>query len=134
MELGLILTLCGLGVSFLIPAFVMIIISIKRKKSCTAMTTAVVTEIKTRSTSDGRSYHPVYEYEINGITYKGTGAYLSGRVPSVGTSVTVMYNPDNPKKSYIPGYDNKVLKILSIVFSIAGSIPILICVCIALLA
>lgn len=52
MELGLILTLCGLGVSFLIPAFVMIIISKKRKKSCTAMTTAVVTEIKTRSTSD----------------------------------------------------------------------------------
>ena len=39
-----------------------------------------------------------------------------------------MYNPAKPKQSYIPGYDTKVYKILTIVFGIVGCIPILVCI------
>lgn len=44
-----------------------------------------------------------------------------------------MYNPDKPKQSYITGYDNKVYKILSIVFTVVGFIPIIIYILIAVL-
>ena len=44
-----------------------------------------------------------------------------------GAKIEIRYNPDNPKKSYIPGYDTKVYKLLSIIFSVIGMIPILVC-------
>lgn len=134
MELGLALTLCGLGVSFWIPALLMSMISIGRKKACTSQTQALVTEIKRKSSSDGSSYHPVYEYEVDGIHYRKTGAYISGQVPKAGTTVSVMYDPHKPGKSYILGYDNKAFRILEIVFFVIGCIPIAVCICITFFA
>lgn len=43
-----------------------------------------------------------------------------------------MYNPNDPKCSYISGRDNKVYKILSIIFAAIGLVPIVICICITL--
>ena len=63
--------------------------------------------------------------------YTSEGAYLSGRVPEVGETIWIKYNPDKPKQSYIPGYDNKVYKILTIVFGLIGAVPILVCIGIA---
>lgn len=37
------------------------------------------------------------------------------------------YPYEIPTKSYIPGYDTKVYKLLSIIFSVIGMIPILVC-------
>lgn len=133
MELGLLLTLCSLGGAFWIPALVMIIIRMRRKMTCTSETKALVTNIKIRHSSDGNSYHPIYEYDVDGVHYSGLGAYISRRVPNVGTTIVIMYNPHNPNKSYIAGYDNKALKILSIIFLAIGCVPILICICIAFL-
>ena len=73
------------------------------------------------------SFYPVYEYYANGMKYTNEGASIKHCVPQVGTKVPVMYNPAKPKQSYIPEYDNKVYKILAIVFGIIGCIPILVC-------
>ena len=84
------------------------------------------------SSDSGLQYHPVYEYYAAGEYYTSEGAYLSGRVPEVGETIWIKYNPDKPKQSYIPGYDNKVYKILTIVFGLIGAVPILVCIGIAI--
>lgn len=133
MELGLVLTLCGLGGVFWLPALIMFIIVRQKMITCTSETKALVTDIKARSTSDGISYYPVYEYDVDGVHYIGlSNTYLSTCFPKVGETVGIMYNPHNPKKSYILGYDNKTLKMLSIIFFVFGCVPIMICIGIAL--
>ena len=108
MELGLVLTLCGLGAAFWLPAIIIGLISHGKKKNCTMNTVGLVIRINSKSSGDGSlSFYPVYEYYAK---------------------VPVMYNPAKPKQSYIPGYDNKVYKILAIVFGIIGCIPILVCI------
>lgn len=129
MEIGLVLTLCGLGIAFWIPAFILGMISGNKMRKCTADATATVVRINVRNSGDnGLSYHPVYEYYAGGSYYTSEGAYISRRVPPVGAKIQIKYNPDKPKQSYILGYDNKVYKILTIVFGIVGAIPILVCI------
>ena len=133
MEIGLVLTLCGLGIAFWIPAFILGVASGNKTRKCTADATATVVRINVRHSSDnGPTYHPIYEYYARGNYYTSEGAYISRRVPSVGSQIQIKYNPDKPKQSYIPGYDNKVYKILTIVFGIVGAVPILVCIGIAL--
>ena len=134
MPLGLALTLCGLGAAFLIPALILLGLSARRKRRCTAPAQALVTELRVRSSADdGLSFHPVYEYFVDGVRYTGTGAYLSRRVPPVGSVITIRYDPDRPRRSYIPGYDDRVFHILGGIFACLGSIPILVCIFVALL-
>ena len=129
MELGLVLTLCGLGAAFWLPAIIIGLISHGKKKNCTMNTVGLVIRINSKSSGDGSlSFQPVYEYYANGMKYTNEGASIKHCVPQVGTKVPVMYNPAKPKQSYIPGYDNKVYKILAIVFGIIGCIPILVCI------
>lgn len=133
MELGLALTLCGLGTAFLIPAIMISAVSANKKRTCAERASAIVTDIKARYSSDrGPTFHPVYEYTVDGVEYTAVGSALSGKTPAVNSSITIMYDPCKPKKSYIPGYDSKVYKILSAVFAIIGLIPIVVCVIISL--
>lgn len=48
MELGLVLTLCGLGVAFWIPALIIAFISHGKKKNCTMNTIGLVIRINSR--------------------------------------------------------------------------------------
>ena len=67
MELGLVLTLCGLGVAFWIPALIIAFISHGKKKNCTMNTIGLVIRINSRSSGDsGLNFYPVYEYYVNG--------------------------------------------------------------------
>ena len=132
MELGLTLTLCGLGAAFLLPALIMGCNLLYRRKKCTAEGCGLVIDIRVRHSSDNRSLHPVYEYWVDGVRYTGTGGYMSNRVPPVGTQVDIRYDPNNPRNSYIFGYDDKVLRILCAVFSMVGIIPFAVCIAIAL--
>lgn len=134
MPLGLALVLCGLGAAFLLPGLIIGMISARRSRCCTAPVSGLVTDIRSRSTSHGYSFYPVYEYFVDGVRYTKMGTYLSNHVPKVGSTVCVLYDPQNPKRSYIQGYDDKTLRILCTVFSIIGCIPLLICICIALFA
>ena len=134
MPLGLALTLCGLGAAFLIPALVLLGLTTRRKRTCTAPAQALVTDLRVRSSADdGLSVHPVSEYFVDGVRYTGTGAHLSRRVPRVGSVIAIRYDPHRPQRSYIPGYDDRVSRILGIVFACFGSIPILVCIFVALL-
>lgn len=128
MEPGLVFTLCGLGICFLIPAFILGCINRSKTTKCTATTVATVMDILTKSSGDSLSFHPFYRYEVNDVTYTNTGSYLSHHVPQKGSRIEIRYDPDNPKKSYIPGYDTKVYKLLSIIFGVTGMIPILVCI------
>ena len=94
MEVGLALTLCGLGVAFWIPAIILGIILKSRTQKCTADAQAKVVRINVHNSSDsGLQYHPVYEYYAAGEYYTSEGAYLSGRVPEVGETIWIKYNP-----------------------------------------
>lgn len=132
MELGLALTLTGLGGAFLLTAFILAAVMGNRKRRCTAGTDGVVTGIKRRVDEHTVYLHPVYEYTVGNTRYRRVGAAVSGRTPQIGAVVPVLYNPDRPKQSYIRGYDNRAYKILTIVFAVIGCIPILVCIGIAL--
>lgn len=68
MEIGLVLTLCGLGIAFWIPAFILGMISGNKMRKCTADATATVVRINVRNSGDnGLSYHPIYEYMPEGV-------------------------------------------------------------------
>lgn len=127
MEPGLAFTLCGLGICFLIQAFILGFINRSKTTRCSVTTVATVKDILAKNSGDSLSFYPLYEYEVNNVLYTNTGAYLSHHVPQKGAKIEIRYNPDNPKKSYIPGYDTKVYKLLSIIFSVIGMIPILVC-------
>ena len=124
MELGLILTLCGLGVAFLIPAFILIFISSYKRRRCTKSTDAIVIDIKSKHSDQRVSYYPIYAYNINGVRYTGKGTAISNNTLQRNTVIPIMYNPNDPKCSYISGRDNKVYKILSIIFAAIGLVKL----------
>ena len=100
MELGLVLTLCGLGAAFWLPAIIIGLISHGKKKNCTMNTVGLVIRINSKSSGDGSlSFYPVYEYYANGMKYTNEGASIKHCVPQVGVKVPVMYNPANPPVS-----------------------------------
>jgi len=100
-------------------------------KSCTASTTAVVTEIKEKIIrQDGvstREFVPVISYVIDGTTYarKYTKAY-QGDVYQIGQTIDIQYNPQNPEKVNTLGASNKADKVMLIIGIAAGVIGVLI--------
>ena len=90
MELGLVLTLCGLGAAFWLPAIIIGLISHGKKKNCTMNTVGLVIRINSKSSGDGSlSFYPVYEYYANGMKYTNEGASIKLCVPQVGTKVSL---------------------------------------------
>jgi len=62
-------------------------------------TDGVVVDLIVDRDSDGDVvYAPVYEYEVNGETYRYTSAISYGglAVPDIGDRKTILYNPDDP--------------------------------------
>ena len=102
--------------------FLYLFVRIRRKKKrCTEKVSGRIVDLN--STSDGDRHvgtYPIYEYTVLGETYKARACWSSGRVPHLRETVAVMYDPENPKRSYISGYDDKLFKIREIVYIIAG--------------
>lgn len=84
MEPGLAFTLCGLGICFLIPAFILGFVNRSKTTRCTVTTVATVKDILAKNSGDSLSFYPLYEYEVNNVLYTNTGAYLSHHVPQKG--------------------------------------------------
>ena len=73
----------------------------QRINICTAETTGVVVSVRSEYKDDTMTYYTTVEYNVNNQQYYKKGE--SGVSHKRGESVKVMYNPDNPKVSYIPG-------------------------------
>ena len=134
MDPALAVLLCSLGGIFLLTALILRGVSAGRKRSCTASTWGTVADVRTCRHKHRRTFCPVYRYQAGNRSCEGVGGYLSGHLPRVGEIIPVCYDPQNPHRSYIPGYDDKILSILTAVFAAIGAIPILICLGIWLLA
>lgn len=99
--------------------------------SCTASTTAVVTEVKEKVIrQDGvttREYAPMISYTIDGTTYsrKYTKAY-QGDTYQTGQTIDIQYNPKNPEKVNTLGASNKADKVMLIIGIVIGIIGALI--------
>ncbi len=107
---------------------------LKRKaqiKSCTASTTAVITEVKEkvmrRDDVTTREFVPMISYAIDGTTYsrKYTKAYQSDTY-QVGQTIDIQYNPKDPEKVNTLGTSNKADKVMLIIGVVAGVIGVLI--------
>jgi len=100
-------------------------------KSCTASTTAVITEVKEKIIrQDGvstREYVPVISYAIDGTTYarKYTKAY-QGDTYHIGQTIDIQYDPRNPEKVNTLGASNKADKVMLIIGIVFGVIGVLI--------
>ena len=67
-------------------------------------------------------YTPIFEYEVNGVKYKGESNHRSTSKEQIGTTVGIKYNPSDPK-DYIMASDvnsSSMFFILGIVFAAAG--------------
>ena len=116
---------CGIGVIFLMVAWIIASVMADRKKNCTAKAVGTVTDL-VRSTnyhdrnSHARGFHPVVQYTTDkGETLSVTSA-VSTNPPKykVGDIVNVKYDPNKPQKFYIDG-DNTI-NIVKIVFLCVG--------------
>jgi len=101
-------------------------------------TTAVVTAMVTKSSSSlnneinaspgvgGKFFAPVFEWTVNGQTYKKV--HNSGQDPPKyreGQEVTIYYDPANPAEMTLEG-SQKVTKILMLSFGVGGLLFLLI--------
>ncbi|MBO5449025.1 MAG: DUF3592 domain-containing protein [Ruminococcus sp.] len=117
------------GAVFFAVGILLLCICKKRKTSCTASAEAKIVDIKTivRQTSNGRKtmYAPVYEFYANGETHTiRNDSYSKSNKDEyhVGQTVTIFYDPYDPKKSYIEN-DNTNL-VGGIAFTIIGGLII----------
>lgn len=134
MDPALAVLLCSLGGIFLLTALILKLVSASRKRACTVTTWGTVVDIRTCRQKHRRTFYPVYRYQAGNCSCEGTAGYFSGHLPKVGETISICYDPNNPHRSYIPGYDDKILSILTVTFTIIGAIPVLICLGIWLLA
>lgn len=62
----------------------------------------------------------IYEYTVDGITYRAKSNVQSTNLPSVGKIKTIMYNPSNPSDVIFLGGSNYIIIGVGIVFVGAG--------------
>ena len=120
MESSLVFTMIGMGIVLLLIATAAILTMVQLRR-CTAKIDATVTNIKRQS----RHYYPVYEYYVNGIRYTRTGTACAKSSMQAGSIISIAYNPQKPRQSYIPGHDDKTYKFVAIVCIIIGLIPLI---------
>jgi len=112
------------GIVFIIVGLVVLSLGISNikthsEKSATFIeTTSVVTDY--HYNSDGLQAI-VVEYEVDGEVYKKISNSYSNMPKSLGTEVSIKYNPQNPKDAiWTSDSTNIVMPLFGIVFAVAG--------------
>ncbi|WP_173471926.1 DUF3592 domain-containing protein [Eubacterium ruminantium] len=121
---GVILIGIGLFLAFLKPDELK-----KEIDSYTGETVATATSvIRVRRGRNGHAYKTTVKFEVDGTTYQKKG-YIHSYVRR-GEEFTVRYNPDNPKKNYIEGFDNSptFFKIMGYILAGLGVVVLLVTV------
>lgn len=114
---------CGIGLIFFLIGFIMnrIRTSKERRYTTSVIGTVVGTEVGYNRDS-GRSYYPVFEYNVGGQSYRrvSLAGYGGNKQQEVGQRVTIYYDPDYPYNYYVKEYT--MGKTLSYIFLSIGSI------------
>ncbi len=115
---------CGIGLIFLMVAWIIVSVVADKKKNCTSKAVGTVTDL-VRSTADFdrsnhmKGYHPVVQY----TTAKGETMSITSPVETnppkyhVGETVHVRYDPHKPEKFYIEG-DNTINIVKTVFFCV----------------
>ena len=108
----------------------------KKEKNCIMKTNGKVVDIvkEIRIDTDGYTYyfHPIFEYNIGKLKYvKKSTVGTSKPKYAIGQNVEILYNPEDYNEYYIAG-DN-MQKRLATIFTITGTIIIIMMIIIALL-
>lgn len=104
---------------------------ISKRRKCSKSTEATIVDIFTRTEAVFRGsyvtyYYPVYEYEVDGQTYRSSSLQCSKLENwfQVGNTSTIYYNPYNPNEIVSRRYWGDF--IASLVFVVAGIIILII--------
>lgn len=65
-------------------------------------------------------YTPIYEYQINEVKYRYESNMSSSIKPTIGSTVTIKYNPNNPNDAYIEGEGDWLFLLVGGIFIVAG--------------
>lgn len=109
------------GALLLIVAIIYACLAIYKKRRCSARVSAVVSEVKTRSVKYRQVYLPICEYYVNGVGYNRTGPPHHDNVLPVGSTITIAYDPNKPRRSYIPGRDERIYRLRFATFVFASA-------------
>lgn len=118
------------GIIFCMIGVIMLNNRKKKEAKCTLMTYGKVTDIVRHRSydSDGgysSSWHPVFEYNIEGIKYIKESPYGSSKPKyAIGQDVKIFYNPENNDEYYIAG--DMLSKNIAIIFIIVGVVSVII--------
>lgn len=129
--LGLVITLLGLALAFLAPAVIILVVRSRKHASCTMRTVGTLTGWQRRYDSDNITYHPIYEYEANGVMQQRASNYSSAsfnKKHGVGSQVELFYNPTKPQSFYVTEEDAGVNIITGAFFAVAGILLAVLCV------
>jgi Protein of unknown function (DUF3592). len=76
----------------------------RKKRRCTAEVTGVVkSNVPDRGSKGGTVYAPTYAYTVKGVDYVHKSNFSSKKCRfSVGQEITILYDPANPDRYYVP--------------------------------
>ena len=106
-------------IAYLLVGIVIVLIGLlligtgsRKKRRCSASTSAVIVEIEKEDDESARegtkkkySYTPIYEFTVNGTTVRKSGGIYSHNKKKfrVGDTASVKYNPENPEEFLVNG-------------------------------
>ena len=64
------------------------------------------------SDRDGTTYQLIYLYTVEGETYSVATDYGTGSIPEIGSTKTILYNPDNPEEAVLAGVNRHMLTLV----------------------
>ena len=115
---------CGLGLIFLLVAIVIASSQKNKMKVCTSKAIGTIIDVKQRTSisheHSSSNYYPVIQYvTADGRTIVKESSFGGSKSTyKTGQEMRLLYNPSNPDEFYMP--DDKIPKILKLVFSLVG--------------
>ena len=92
-----------------------------KKKRCTHLITATVTNLK-RSSDDSTTYSPVYNFWFNSVEYTLTTNFSrNSTLPKIGSQAELYINPETPIDFYLPSETNNIFILLMSIILICSA-------------
>lgn len=115
------LIVIGIGVLLIICGFTWLK-KIKGKKlictsSCEGEIAGISKSIKSDEAGDTMMYSPVFNYNVEGVSYTKESTISSSRCKyNKGDKIMVFYNPQNPDQYYVKGNNSNIFMAVVVLF------------------